>query len=138
GTFPMFAHGRWTLVVPATVNSLRIRPNRGVMAEDAFARPLLGGRYRCDRLLKAGSGVETFAGVDIESRSQVIIKRVTDAGTMDRAWVRLAHEAEVLRKLETTAFRAPITTGREDGASYMVRPLVEGITLAERLTSGPL
>ncbi len=108
------------------------------MAEDAFARPLLGGRYRCDRLLKAGAGVETFAGVDIESRSAIIVKRVASDGRMDRAWVRLAHEAEVLRRLESRSFRAPVTTGREDGSFYMVRPAVEGINLSERLSRGRL
>src|SRR5690349_12729273 len=108
------------------------------MAEDAFARPLLGGRYRCDRLIKSGGGVETFAGVDIESRTPIIVKRVIAGGAMDRAWVRLAHEGEVLRRLETRSFRAPVTTGREDGAFYMVRPAVEGISLAERLSHGPL
>jgi PAS domain S-box-containing protein len=108
------------------------------VAEDAFARPLLGGRYRCDRLIKAGSGVETFAGVDIESRSPIIVKRVAAGGRMDPAWVRLAHEAEVLRRLESRSFRAPVTTGREDGFFYLVRPSVEGISLAERLSRGPL
>jgi two-component system sensor kinase len=134
----MLAHCHWILVERLTVNSLMHQPNRNYVAEDEFARALLGGRYRCDRLLKTGSGVETFAGVDLESLAPVIIKRVVDAGPMDRAWVRLAHEAEVLRRLETASFRAPVTTGREDGVAYMVRPLVEGVTLAERLSAGPL
>jgi signal transduction histidine kinase/tetratricopeptide (TPR) repeat protein len=108
------------------------------MAEDAFARPLLGGRYRCDRLIKSGGGVETFAGVDIESRSPIIVKRVAVGGRMDRAWVRLAHEADVLRRLESRSLRAPITTGREDGSFYLVRPSVEGVSLAERLCGAPL
>jgi two-component system sensor kinase len=124
--------------VKAVVNSSAAEPKGIDMAEDAFARPLLGGRYRCDRLIKSGSGVETFAGVDIESRSPIIVKRVTAGGRMDRAWVRLAHEAEVLRRLESRAFRAPVTTGREDGSFYLVRPMVSGISLAERLAGGPL
>jgi two-component system sensor kinase len=134
----MLAQGHWSLVVLPVVNSLASGPIGVGMAEDAFARPILGGRYRCDRLIKSGSGVDTFAGVDIESRSAIIVKRVAVTGATDRAWVRLAHEAEVLRRLETRSFRAPVTTGREDGGFYVVRPAVEGISLAERLTRGPL
>ncbi|MEY2399328.1 MAG: hypothetical protein QOJ00_2502, partial [Actinomycetota bacterium] len=102
------------------------------------AAPLLGDRFRCDQLLKEGSGVETFAGTDIETGGAVIVKRIADVGFEDRVWSRLSHEADVLRRLETTALRAPITMGREQGYFYLVRPAVDGVTLAERLASGPL
>ena len=98
---------------------------------------ILGGRIREITPIKSGGGVETFAGIDAASSTPVIIKRV-DESTPERVRARLVHEATVLRELETEAFRAPVETSREDGWLYLIRPRVNGETLARRIEGGPL
>ena len=99
---------------------------------------IFNGRFRATDLLKTGGGVDTFAGREVASGAKVIIRRVDEGATSERMRARLIHEASVLRQLETASFRAPVETGREDGWLYLIRPRVEGETLAARIERGPL
>jgi len=106
--------------------------------ENGHGLSIFDRRFRTTELLKTGGGVETFAGIDTVSGARVVIKRVDETGTPERVRSRLIHEASVLRQLETASFRAPVQTGREDGWLYLVRPRIEGRTLAARIAEGPL
>ncbi|MSP58911.1 MAG: hypothetical protein EXR72_00970 [Myxococcales bacterium] len=92
-----------------------------------------GGRYRSERLLKTGQGIETHLGTEVTTGDPVVIK-VTDAATYSSgAAMRLEHEAEVLRHLQTPLVAPLLFFGRDAGSLYLVMPFVPGVTLAERL-----
>ncbi|MEA2827503.1 MAG: hypothetical protein QOG43_1942 [Actinomycetota bacterium] len=106
---------------------------------------VLGGRFRCERRIKAQHGVETWLATDLHAGGAggaVVLKRAAAVDLADGVAARLEHEAEVLHRLAPIV-RAPVTFareggGREGGHVYLVQPLIPGITLQERLTQGPL
>ena len=101
-------------------------------------RTVLGGRFRCERLIKAQHGVETWLAVDLHADGgAVVLKRAAAVDLADGVAARLEHEAEVLRRLAPLV-RAPVTFGREGDDVYLVQPLIPGSTLEERLARGPL
>ncbi|MEA2843109.1 MAG: hypothetical protein QOJ69_780, partial [Actinomycetota bacterium] len=109
-----------------------------VGSQPAGGPAVLGGRFRCDSVLKTGHGVDTFLGTDLLDGSRVVVKRVTAADVGAGLRVRLQHEAEVLSRLATIPFRSPITMGTDGAYLYLVQPFIPGETLQRRLTRGPL
>ncbi|HVF13383.1 MAG TPA: serine/threonine-protein kinase, partial [Acidimicrobiales bacterium] len=98
---------------------------------------VLGQRFRCEQRIKATHGVETWLAVDVEKGATVVLKQAVTDDLGDGVAIRLAHEAEVLRRLSPLV-RGPITFAREDGCVYLVQPLVSGVPLEDRLARGPL
>src|SRR5436190_18156394 len=88
---------------------------------------------------QSGHGVTTWVGTDHQTGAPIVVKTV-DAGAVSSAVrLRVAHEALILRRLESPDFRVLDTLGFEDGMLYLVQPFVPGVALNERLaTSGPL
>jgi len=68
----------------------------------------------------------------------VVIKTAPLAELSDATLLRLEHEAEVLRAIDCPFVVPVLEIGRQGGELYMVMPLLEGITLAERIGRGPL
>ena len=97
----------------------------------------LGG-FDLTRRLKQGNGIETYAGVDRDDGSPVIVKAVATAGVSAAVRLRLEHEAYVLERLGTGMFRPLVASGYEDGRFYLVQPYIDGETLGQRLDRGPL
>jgi diguanylate cyclase (GGDEF)-like protein len=98
----------------------------------------VGGRYAESRLLKRDRGVSTFLGSDVETGRQVVIKTAAAVEVSPGTQVRLEHEAELLAGLRSPFLAPVLAAGCEDNELYVVRPFVEGITLAERIRRGPL
>ncbi len=99
---------------------------------------LLGERFELGSLLKRGSGVETYAGVDRESGAPVIVKLIDIRHVAPAVRIRLEHEARVLERLGTAQFRRVVSSGRQGDRLYLVQPHLTGETLASRLTRGTL
>ncbi len=98
--------------------------------------PLLGGRFQCRDVLKSGQGVTTYRGVDQETGDDIVIKTVDAPAVSPAVRMRVAHEALILRRLETADFRPLVALGREQDVLYLVQPYVAGVTLQERLAAG--
>jgi signal transduction histidine kinase/tetratricopeptide (TPR) repeat protein len=99
---------------------------------------MFGKRYRAERLLKTGQGMDTWLGIDTTNGAAVVIKK-TDAATVSAGTrLRLEHEAEVMRHLAGASLTSLLDVGDEAEAFYFVMPFVPGITLAERLRRAPL
>lgn len=96
------------------------------------------GRFRCDRVVKSGHGVQTCVGTDLLLDAPVVIKRAASAEVADAMRARLEHEADVLKLIGGASGLSPVVVAREGGAFSLVRPFVAGITLEERLRGGSL
>ncbi|HWW53010.1 MAG TPA: serine/threonine-protein kinase, partial [Acidimicrobiales bacterium] len=99
---------------------------------------LLGERYRQSRVLKESGAVTTVAATDEVTGQQVVIKVVGAAAVSAGARMRLAHEAEVLRRLDSPRLASVLDVVLEDDLLLLVMPYAEGVCLDERLRSGPL
>jgi PAS domain S-box-containing protein len=111
--------------------------NTGAPTADPSDR-VFGGRYRVERVLKQGSGIETLLGMDVVDNQRVVIKTASDDSLSIGAQMRLEHEAHVLRQIRGQEFAPLLYLGRERGLLVLVEPLVPGITLESRLRRGPL
>ncbi|MGH9283541.1 MAG: protein kinase domain-containing protein, partial [Acidimicrobiales bacterium] len=110
------------------------------MGRTASAEGLvLDARYRLTRLLKGGSGVDTYLAEDLESdRALVVVKHVRSDQVPLAVRIRLEHEAAVLTRLEGETFRPLLALDQDGDHLYLVQPHLPGQTLAERLATGPL
>ena len=100
--------------------------------------PVFAGRYRALRLLKQGLGVSTYLGVEVSTRRDVVIKTAPVNALASAVESRLEHEADVLGRLQSPWLSSLLSLTREGNALTLVLPYVPGITLAERLSAGPL
>ncbi len=94
---------------------------------------LFGGRYRAQRLLGAGKGIETFLASDLQTGESVILKSVRSGTISAGTRLRLGHEATVLRQLQSPCIAPLLETGEDGDCCYLVTGYVEGVTLEERL-----
>lgn len=99
---------------------------------------LLGGRYRKVRELKSGGGVTTMVGVDTTTGADVVLKAVGVDAVSAGARMRLEHEAQVLRQLESPRLASIVDVVVDEGALFLVLPLALGETLERRLVDGPM
>ncbi|MDQ1426806.1 MAG: hypothetical protein QOK39_282, partial [Acidimicrobiaceae bacterium] len=102
------------------------------------------GRFRCDRVVKSGLGIQTCIGTDLSDGSLVVIKRAASADVADGMRARLEHEADVLRRIGASSLQPQpqpqpqLMVAREGAAFSLIQPYVPGITLEDRLRRGPL
>ncbi len=82
--------------------------------------------------------MSTWLGVDLKEDRPVVIKIAARDSLSIGAQMRLEHEAGVLRQIHSPFIAALLELGWQDDLLYLVMPLVEGTTLAERLRVGPL
>ena len=108
------------------------------MSETATANRIFGGRFRALRPLKDEQGVVTLLGTDLEQGGTVIIKAAAAATVSFSAQMRLEHEAEVLRKVQSPFLASVLEVGRDGRLLFLVTPFVSGLTLEERLREGAL
>jgi len=98
----------------------------------------IGGRYELTTLLKRGNGIDTYAGLDLASRSQVIVKSVSTSTVSTAMRMRLEHEARVLEHLDFGRYRRVLWSGQEGEYFFLVQPRLEGRRLSELLEDGAL
>src|SRR5262249_4262355 len=97
------------------------------------------GTYEVDELLGSGGMGDVYRARDLKLGREVAIKVLPEEFPRDASRVaRFEREARMLAAVNHAAIAA-IYGAEEDGASrYIVMELVEGDTLAERLSSGPM
>jgi PAS domain S-box-containing protein len=96
-----------------------------------------GGRYQSVRILKQSACVETHLATEDHGQS-VVVKTASRSCLSVGAQMRLEHEADALRQVDSPYIAPLLELGRHDDLIYIVMPLIEGKTLEERLSSGPL
>lgn len=108
------------------------------MGTTESAARTFGGRWRVERPLKTGQGVETYLGVDLTDGKRVVIKTADASVVTPATRHRLEHEATVLRTLRHVSLAPVVTFGREGDLFFLVMPFVPGVTLEDRLKRGRL
>jgi eukaryotic-like serine/threonine-protein kinase len=97
------------------------------------------GGYRVISRLGAGGMGEVFLAEDERLQRQVAIKRILpSSGADEHAGRRLLTEARAAGKLDHPNICSVYEVGDDNGAPFIVMPVVEGATLAAKLQSGPM
>ena len=97
------------------------------------------GPYEIVAELGAGGMGEVYRAKDTRLGRSVAIKVLpADLASDGEARARLQHEAKALSTLTHPNICTLFDIGHQDGTDYLVMEYLEGITLADRLRSGPL
>ena len=110
----------------------------GSTAAPAVYPDLVDGRFELVALVKSGSGIDTYTGVDHLGGSDVIVKAVETSSMPTAAYLRLEHEARLLERLDVGQSRRVLWCGRRDRFLYLVQPRLPGEPLDVVLARGPL
>jgi serine/threonine protein kinase len=107
------------------------------IAASPDGRRLVAGRYALGRVLGIGSSAVVHRARDLLSGAEVAVKHFhAGASPHDRRQQR--QEMKVLARLRHPGLVALHDGGTEDGRPFVVTDLVEGPTLARRISGGPL
>src|SRR5215218_7140386 len=104
--------------------------------------PVLAGRWEYDPrvVFAAGNNAQTFAGRDLESGGEVVVKIFSHAAG-GRGRERFLREARLHEKLEHDAILELLGQGQDDGVDYMVtrrlRPGALGDVVRQRSRLSP-
>jgi serine/threonine protein kinase len=112
--------------------------HRGFVANaSALPKPgdVVGGKYRVERLLGMGGMGAVFEGSHRVTDKRFAIKwLLTDAAAAEGGVTRFMREAQVAGRFEHPNVVEVYDIGQEGDAFYMIMELLEGESLAERLT----
>ncbi|WP_406088886.1 serine/threonine-protein kinase [Streptomyces sp. NBC_01013] len=98
---------------------------------------VLSGRYRLDNPLGSGGAADVHRGFDLRLRRPVAVKIFRpDAGFHSQA--SRYDEAVILARLHHPGLVTAFDAGQHDGRSFLVMQLIEGTTLKDRISKGPL
>jgi len=100
-------------------------------------RRLVAGRYALDRVLGIGSSAVVHRARDLLSGAEVAVKHF-HAGASIHDLRQQRQEMRVLARLRHPGLVGLHDGGTEDGRPFVVTDLVEGPTLAQRISRGPL
>jgi Tol biopolymer transport system component len=97
------------------------------------------GAYEVVSLIGAGGMGEVYRAHDARLNRDVALKVLPEAFAVDASRVsRVEREAQLLASLNHSGIAAIYGVEHSNGAPVLVLELVEGVTLAEQLTAGPL
>lgn len=97
------------------------------------------GHYQVHEKIGAGGMGEVYRATNTRLGREVVIKVLPDAFARNPERVaRFQQEARVLAALNHTSIAAIHGLEEADGIRFLVREMVPGLTLAERLATGPL
>jgi serine/threonine protein kinase len=102
------------------------------------ARALIGGRYELGSMLGYGGSGEVYRATDRSLRREVAVKMPHDREASPERTARFEREMNLQATLQHNSLIPLLDAGLDDGRRYLVMPLIQGPTLAERLASGPL
>jgi len=109
-------------------------PERTVLQAGSFV-----GRYRIVSLLGKGGMAEVYRAHDVRLDRDVAVKVLRSGGRADSELQRrFETEAKVVGSLNHPNLLALFDAGEHNGYPYLVTELLEGETLARRLSGGPL
>jgi serine/threonine protein kinase/Tol biopolymer transport system component len=113
--------------------------NIGRISGELTTGALIAAKYRILAKLGAGGMGEVYRAEDLSLNRQVAIKVLPDIFAEDpERLARFQREAKVLASLNHPNIAAIHGVEEADGERFLVLELVEGETLAERLSKGPL
>ena len=99
---------------------------------------LIGGRYELGPAIGHGGSGQVYRATDRSLRRQVAVKMLHDgAASADRA-VRFEREIGLQAGLAHAGLIPLLDAGLDEGRRYLVMPLIQGPTLADRIAAGPL
>jgi len=101
-------------------------------------RRLLAPQYTIERELAAGGMGVVFLGTDVLLDRRVAIKVLRPDLSSRAGGQRFTREARLLAKLQHPNIVAVHQAGEAEGIRYFVMDYIDGRTLADRLTEGPL
>jgi eukaryotic-like serine/threonine-protein kinase len=101
-------------------------------------RVLIGGRYELGAVLGYGGSGDVFRATDRSLRREVAVKMLHDRAASAERTARFEREMSLQATLQHNSLIPLLDAGLDDGRRYLVMPLIQGATLAERLASGPL
>ncbi len=96
------------------------------------------GRYKITRKLGAGGMGVVYAALDERLGRAVAVKVISDASRDERARDRLRREAQAAARVNHPNICQVHEIGEQGGEPYIVMELLEGESLAERLSRGAL
>jgi eukaryotic-like serine/threonine-protein kinase len=106
--------------------------------EDVSAPGLIGGRYELGPLLGQGGSGRVYRAVDRSLRRQIAIKVLHgDEASAEQA-AGFEREISLQAGLAHASLIPVLDAGLDEGRRYLVMPLVQGMTLADRIAFGPL
>jgi serine/threonine protein kinase len=121
--------------VAAAVQLARKLPTmqRDVAGQDTFANRVLGGRYRLESRMGAGSMGVVYRAEDMDLGRFVAVKILrSDMLAIEEAEARFVREAEALAAIQHPSVVTVHDRGRtDDGALFLVMELLEGLSLSE-------
>ncbi len=98
----------------------------------------INDRFELVSLLKRANGIATYAGIDHHNRAQVVIKCLVISEVPTAIRLRLEHEARVLEHLHMGENSMILWSGQEGPLFYLVQRRIDGCTLSDLLSRGPL
>lgn len=99
---------------------------------------VLGERFSPGEILKDAAGVVTRLGVDLSTGAPVVLKSADVGRVPPGTFLRLEHEASVLREVRSPWLVPLVHVGMRDRQLCLVTPFVPGESLDVRLLQGPL
>lgn len=117
----------------------RVSPSSGILAQFGVGSRI-NGRYLLNRFISEGATSGVFAAHDELANREVAVKIVRfGLDRSERSIDRLQLEVLVYRLASSPHLPRLLDAGRlANGAPFIVMELVSGLTLADRLASGPL
>jgi serine/threonine-protein kinase len=104
----------------------------------AELRAALAGRYEIEREIGRGGMATVYLAVDLRHERRVALKVVNPSLGAALSAKRFLREIRVTAGLTHPHILPLHDSGEADGLLYYVMPYVEGETLRERLTRGPM
>jgi serine/threonine protein kinase len=105
--------------------------------DDAATTELSDGRYRLGPLLGQGGSGRVYQAMDRSLGRQVAVKVLYDEASAERA-ARFEREIGLQAGLAHASLIPVLDAGLDGGRRYLVMPLIQGTTLADRIAFGPL
>ena len=126
-------------LLPLKIAEYNLAPNQGVFQNVQLSKGMRLGPYEILAALGVGGMGEVYRARDTRLNRTVAIK-ILPAGDQDytEPRQRFKREAETIASLKHPHICALYDLGKHEGADFLVMEYLEGETLAQRLTRGPL
>jgi eukaryotic-like serine/threonine-protein kinase len=106
--------------------------------KDVSVPALIGGRYELGPLLGQGGNGRVYRAMDRSLRRRVAVKLLHDAEASAEHAARFEREISLQAGLGHANLIPVLDAGLDEGRRYLVMPLIQGTTLADRIVFGPL
>ena len=127
----------WSLADSPTASAPS--PGRPALPSEEERRGLFAGRYRLVRELGRGGMGVVWLGEDAQLRRPVALKFLSiELAAEPGARERFLREAQAAAVLDTPHVCTVYEAGEDEGRAYIAMAFIEGRTLKDRLTQGPL